>query len=98
MKIFHIQAVKITIPIRMDRKELKTGISTTLNNMEQDKWIVRSYLLSGKNANIPLKEISVPLATLLLASTDPIDYVTKSWWWTKVSSSTSSDGGGPGAD
>ena len=90
--ILSMNAVRAKDAIRSYRKELKNGMPTTLNDVEQEKWIVRAYLLGRKNVEIPLEELTIPLAAVLLASTDPIDYVTKSWWWTNVSSS--SDGGG----
>jgi uncharacterized membrane protein YgcG len=90
--ILSMNAVRAKDAIRSYRKELKNGMPTTLNDDEQEKWIVRAYLLGRKNVAIPLEELSIPLAAVLLAGTDPIDYVTKSWWWTNVSSS--SDGGG----
>ena len=91
--ILSMNAVRAKDAVRSYRKELKKGIPTSLNNIEQEKWIVRAYLLGRKNATIPVpvEELSIPIAAVLLASTDPIDYVTKSWSWTKVS--TSSDGG-----
>lgn len=103
--ILSMNAVRAKDAVRFYRKQLKDGIPTNLNNIEQEKWIVRAYLLGKKNMDISLEEVSIPLATLLLASSDPIDYVTKSWWWTKVYSSSdgggshgggSSDGGGDG--
>lgn len=90
--LLSMNAVRAKDAVRSYRKELKNGIPSTLKSIEQEKWIVRAYLLGRKNVDISLEEVSIPLATLLLASTDPIDYVTKSWWWTKVSSS--SDGSG----
>ncbi len=89
--ILSMNAVRAKDAVRSYRKELKNGMPNTLNNNEQEKWVVRAYLLGKKNVDIPTKEFSVPFAAVLLASTDPIDYVTKSWSWTKVS--TSSDGG-----
>lgn len=90
--ILSMSAVRAKDAVRSYRKELKNGMPITLKNVEQEKWIVRAYLLGRKNVDIPLEELSLPIATVLLASTDPIDYVTKSWSWTK--GSTSSDGGG----
>lgn len=92
--ILSMNAVRAKDAVRSYRKELKKGIPTNLNNIEQEKWIVRAYLLGRKNTAISVKELSFPIAAVLLTSTDPIDYVTKSWWWTKVSSTSSSDGGG----
>lgn len=89
--ILSMNAVRAKDAVRSYRKELKNGMPNTLNNNEQEKWVVRAYLLGKKNVDIPTKEFSVPFAAVLLASTDPIEYVTKSWSWTKVS--TSSDGG-----
>lgn len=90
--ILSMNAVRAKDAIRSFRKELKNGMPTTLNDVEQEKWIVRAYLLGRKNVEIPLEELTIPLAAVLLVGTDPIDYVTKSWVWTNVSSS--SDGGG----
>jgi len=89
--ILSMNAVRAKDAVRSYRKELKNGMPTTLNIAEQEKWIVRAYLLRRKKVAIPLDELSIPIATVLLASIDPIDYVKKSWWWTK--DSTSSDGG-----
>ncbi|MEK3995839.1 DUF2207 domain-containing protein [Psychrobacillus sp. FSL K6-2365] len=103
--ILSMNAVRAKDAVRSYRKELKNGMPNTLNNNEQEKWVVRAYLLGKKNVDIPTKEFSVPFAAVLLASTDPIDYVTKSWSWTKISTSSdggsshsggSSDGGGDG--
>lgn len=90
--ILSMNAVRAKDAVRSYRKEINRGKPLTLNNIEQEKWIVRAYLLGRKNVDIPREELAIPLAALLFASTDPIDYVTKSWSWTKVSSS--SDGGG----
>ncbi|MEK3980971.1 DUF2207 domain-containing protein [Psychrobacillus sp. FSL K6-2836] len=90
--ILSMNAVRAKDAVRSYRKVLKNGMPNTLNIAEQEKWIVRAYLLGRKNVDIPYEELSIPLATVLFASTDPIDYVTKSWSWTKASAST--DGGG----
>ncbi|MFJ7827017.1 hypothetical protein [Psychrobacillus sp. NPDC096623] len=96
--ILSMNAVRAKDAVRSYRKELNNGMPITLNNVEQEKWIIRAYLLGRKNIDIPLEEFSIPLATVLLASTDPIDYVTKSWSWTKVSTSSSDGGGSYGGD
>jgi len=90
--ILSMNAVRAKDAVRSYKKELKYGMPPTLNDIEQEKWIVRAYLFGRKKIPIPLEEISIPLAAVLLASTDPIDYVTRTWWWTKAS--TSSDSGG----
>ena len=95
--ILSMNAVRAKDAIRSYRKELKNGMPTTLNDVEHEKWIVRAYLLGTKNVAIPMEDLSIPLAVVLLASTDPLDYVKKSWWWTNVSSSShggDSSGGG----
>ncbi|SDM75905.1 Predicted membrane protein [Psychrobacillus sp. OK028] len=96
--ILSMNAVRAKDAIRSYRKELKNGMPFTLGNVEQEKWIIRAYLLGRKNIDIPLKELSIPIATVLFASTDPIDYVTKSWSRTKVSTSSSDGGGSYGGD
>lgn len=95
--ILSMNAVRAKDAVRSYRKELKNGIPTNLNEIEQEKWLVRAYLLGRKNIAIPVEKLTIPLATVLLASTDPIDFVRKSWWWTKDSTS-SSDGGFSGGD
>lgn len=95
--ILSMNAVRAKDAVRSYRKELRNGMPKNMGNVEQEKWIARAYLLGRKKVEVPLAELSVPLATVLLVNGDPMDYVTKSWSWTKVPSS-SSDGGGSYGD
>ncbi|MEI4769319.1 hypothetical protein WAX74_06625 [Psychrobacillus sp. FJAT-51614] len=93
--ILSMNAVRARDAIRSFRNSIKSGIPDNLSDMEQEKWVVRAYLLGRKNEKkATLQEISAPLAALLLTSTDPLDYVTQSWKWTKGASSDGSSWGG----
>ena len=94
--ILSMNAVRAKNAVRSFRKTIKYGCPAKLNLEQQEKWIVRAYLLGGKRENFPLEEVSIPLAALLLANTDPLDYVTQSWRWTKDVGS-SSDGSSSGS-
>ncbi|ALC84761.1 hypothetical protein AM499_02215 [Bacillus sp. FJAT-22090] len=104
--ILSMNAVRAKDAIRSFKSSIKLGIPGNLSDKEQEKWVVRAYLLGRKNEKkVSLQEISAPLAALLLTSTDPLDYVTQSWKWTKVASSdgtswggASSGGSGGGSD
>ncbi|TQR19837.1 DUF2207 domain-containing protein [Psychrobacillus vulpis] len=105
--ILSMNAVRAKDAIRSFRSSVKSGIPVHLSDNDQEKWVIRSYLLGRKNKiKSSVQDVSAPLAALLLTSTDPIDYVTQSWKWTKAASSdggaswggSSSGGAGGGSD
>ena len=94
--ILSMSAVRAKDAVRSFRKNMKYGYPAKLSLEQQEKWIIRAYLLGRNKEKLPLEEVSIPIAALLFASTDPLDYVTQSWRWTKDVGS-SSDGSSSGS-
>lgn len=95
--ILSMNAVRVKDNIRPFQKGIREGMPVGLSTDKQEKWTVRAYLFGQKKVHIPVTEGTIPLAALLIAGTDPLDYVTKTWYWTTGSSSSgggSSDSGG----
>ncbi|WP_185907987.1 DUF2207 domain-containing protein [Psychrobacillus soli] len=94
--ILSMNAVRAKDNIRSFQRSMRNGMPEGLTKVEQEKWTIRAYLFGRKNVQIPAADEALPLAALLIAGTDPMDYVTKSWKWSTgvTSGSGSSDSGG----
>ena len=94
--ILSMNAVRAKDNIRSFQKSMKNGMPAGLTKAEQEKWTIRAYLFGRKNVHIPVTDEAIPLVALLIAGTDPMDYVTKTWYWTTgvTSGGGSSDSGG----
>lgn len=96
INILSMNAVRVKDSIRSFQRSIKNGMPAGLSKNEQEKWTIRAYLFGRKNVHIPVVDETVPLAALLIAGTDPMDYVAKTWYWSPgtMSSGGSSDSGG----
>ena len=94
--ILSSSAVQVKDAIRSFKNSLRNKQEIELGQND-DKWVIRAYLLKRNKQKIPVLSANIPFAALLLSEEDPVSYVEKTWLWTNAPISGSSSGGDSGS-
>ncbi len=93
--ILSSSAVQVKDAIRSFKRSLTNKQEVELFQNDE-KWVIRAYVLKQSKQRIPILSTDIPIATLLLAEEDPLIYVEKTWTWKNAPFTASSGGGDSG--